>query len=694
MNLRNRLFVISTTSIAMALIVSVAVYWANITITTSSKRAHFGHEIVEVVNELETGLRGILSFNRVIDRTQWNNAQAKLSLILLNYPLLTIEQKILTKNIQASSESLSVLFAYLIDIEPDTIKQKQELRRHLAERLYVQMDAIVENSHRLTLIAQDDINKTINGVTVGIVVLLFSLAVVMTIFALHLGAYISESITRLTSAMKQVAKGKLGTRVEIKGADEISQLSLDFNHMTKQLMETTTARDLLKLEADTRSKELNYLAHHDALTGLPNRLLFDVLLGQSLKHAKRNNEGVAVVFMDLDKFKNINDCLGHPVGDELLKTLADRFKKRLRKVDTVARIGGDEFIILIEEINQIKGAEIAIEKIISIFDEPFLLNGYEIMITASIGISLYPTDGEESSVLIKNADAAMYHAKDEGRNSFKFYNYQLTKNAYDQVFLETALRGALSKNEFYLEYQPQINIEHGRVIGMEALLRWNHPELGFISPSIFIPIAETNGLIHDIGSWVLLEACRQGKAWLDAGLNFGRISVNISGLQIMKAGFCKEVSEALISSQLPSENLELEVTEGSIMQDTERAIQQLKALRSMGILLAIDDFGTGYSSLSYLKKLPIHRLKIDRSFIIDIPGDEDNMVIAEAVIALGDALELVVIAEGVENEEQLLFLKARDCPVAQGFLFSKAIAVEAMTEYLQREKDAVNLLIE
>jgi len=678
----------------MALIVSVAVYWANITVTTSLKRAHLGHEIVEVVNELETGLRGILAFNRVIDRTKWNNAQAKLSIILLNYPLLTIEQKTLTKNIQASSESLSVLFAYLIDIEPSIIKQKQELRRHLAESLYVHMDAIVENSHRLSLIAQDDINKTINGVTVGIVVLLFSLAAVMTIFALHLGEYISRSITRLTSAMKQVAKGKLGTRVEIEGTDEISQLSLDFNHMTKQLMETTTARDLLKLEAETRSKELNYLAHHDALTGLPNRLLFDLLLGQSLKHAKRNNEGVAVVFMDLDKFKNINDCLGHPIGDELLKSLADRFKNRLRKVDTVARIGGDEFIIIIEEINQIKGAEIAIEKIISIFDEPFLLNGYEIMITASIGISLYPTDGEESSVLIKNADAAMYHAKDEGRNSYKFYNHQLTENAFDQVFLETALRGALSKNEFYLEYQPQISIEHGRVIGMEALLRWKHPELGFISPSIFIPIAETNGLIHDIGAWVLLEACRQGKAWLDTGLNFGRISVNISGLQIMKSGFCKEVSDALISSQLPSENLELEVTEGSIMQDTERAIQQLKALRSMGVLLAIDDFGTGYSSLSYLKKLPIHRLKIDRSFIIDIPDDEDNMVIAEAIIALGDALDLVVIAEGVENEEQLLFLKARDCPIAQGFLFSKAITVETMTEYLQRENDAVNLPIE
>ena len=695
MRLRSRLNVISTTSVAVAVIVSLAVYWANITIITSSTRANYGHEITAVVSDLEAGLRGVLSLNRAMDRTKWNSAQTKLSHKLFNYPLLTIEQKTLIKNINASSKSLSVLFTYLIDIEPGTTTQKnQELRRHLAERLYVQMDAIVENSQRLTLIAQDDINNTINHATVGIVVLLFILAAAMTIFALHLGRYINESIFRLTSAMKEVTHGNLNTRVEINGHDEISQLAIDFNQMTDRLIETTAARDLLQHEADARTQELNFLAHHDALTGLPNRLLFDALLGQSLNHAKRNNDGVAVVFMDLDKFKNINDSLGHPVGDELLKMLADRFTTTLRKIDMVARIGGDEFILLIEEVNQISDAEIAIKKLITIFNEPFLLKGYEIIITASMGVSLYPTDGVEPSVLIRNADAAMYLAKDEGRNSFKFYNHKLTESAFDQVFLETALRGALSRNELYVEYQPQVSIEQGRVIGMEALLRWNHPELGFVSPSIFIPIAEANGLIHDIGAWVLLESCKQGRVWLDKGLNFGRISVNISGLQIMKAGFIKEVSDVLVLTGFPSENLELEVTEGAIMQNTERAIQQLEALRSMGILLAIDDFGTGYSSLSYLKKLPVHRLKIDRSFIMDIPQNKDDMVIAEAVIALGDALDLIVVAEGVENEEQFRFLKERDCPVAQGYLFSKAIDAEAMTEYLQVDQVKVGLIRE
>ncbi|MFT6122463.1 MAG: diguanylate cyclase (GGDEF)-like protein [Oleiphilaceae bacterium] len=669
----------------MALIVSMAVYWANITIAKSSDRALFGHEIIAVVSELEAGLRGILSFNRVTEHAKWNGAHTQLNQKLFNYPLFTSEQKMLIRNIQASSKSLTVLFSYLKDIEPGTTKKNQELRRYIAERLYVQMDVIVENSQRLTLIAQDDINKTINRVSIGIVGLLLILGAVMTVFALHLGHYISESITTLMLAMKHVAAGKLDTHVDSKGRDEISRLASGFNEMTRQLMVATDTQYLLQQDADKRAKELKYLAHHDALTKLPNRLLFDVLLGRSLKHAQRHEQGVAVVFMDLDKFKNINDSLGHPAGDELLKILARRLTKSLRKIDTVTRIGGDEFVLLIEEINHIKDAEIAIKKVIAVFDESFLLKGHEIMMTASIGISLYPMDGEESSILIKNADAAMYLAKNEGRNSFKFYNHTLTKNAYDQVFLETALRGALSRKEFYLVYQPQVSIEDGDVLGMEVLLRWNHVELGLISPEVFIPIAEANGLIHDIGAWVLLEACRQGKNWIDAGLNFGRIAVNISGLQVMKSGFCQEVADVLSSTQLLAKNLELEVTEGSIMQNTERAIQHLKALRSMGILLAVDDFGTGYSSLSYLKRLPIDRLKIDRSFIIDIPEDEDAMVIAEAVIALGGALNLVVVAEGIENEEQLQFLKARACPVAQGFLFSKPITVEAMTQYLQKE---------
>ncbi len=433
-------------------------------------------------------------------------------------------------------------------------------------------------------------------------------------------------------------------------------------------------------------EKLDYLAHHDPLTGLPNRLLFNALLEQSIKHAKRVDKMLAVVFVDLDRFKNINDSFGHPAGDSLLQQVADRFNEGLRREDTVARISGDEFVILLNDLASRDAAASSLEKLLRLFEHAFQIDRQEIRVTASLGVSLYPLDGESPTDLMRNADTAMYCAKDDGRNSWRFYTRDLSSNMLEKVLLENSLRGALERQEFSLVYQPQVNLETGDLIGMEVLLRWCHPPVGTISPALFIPMAEANGLIHDIGAWVLRSACEQGKIWLDSGVHFDRLSVNVAGSQILKPGFAERVAQALEVSGFPARYLELEITESYIMQDTQQAILQLSAIRGLDVLLSIDDFGTGYSSLSYLKKLPVHKLKIDQSFVRDLPDDEEDVAIAEAVIALGKALDKKVIAEGVETLEQARFLIGRGCVEAQGYLFGPPVPAEQMTVLLQREK--------
>ncbi len=423
-------------------------------------------------------------------------------------------------------------------------------------------------------------------------------------------------------------------------------------------------------------EELDHLAHHDALTDLPNRLLFNSRLRQAIKHAKREDSVLAVLFVDLDRFKNINDSLGHSAGDSLLQQLAARLKGALRLDDSVARISGDEFVILLEQIGDSENTAVAVEKIMKVFDEPFRLDEHQISITASIGISLYPMNGEDASTLLRHADTAMYRAKNEGRNSYQFYTREMTSSAFERVVMENALRGALEREEFQLAYQPQIQLQSGHLTGLEALIRWHHPELGVVAPSKFIPLAEDTGLIHDIGAWVLRAACRQGKSWQDKGYDYGRIAVNVARPQLQRGDFLETVKGILEQSGLSAANLELEVTEGAVMENTEHAVQQLRALGDLGLQLSIDDFGTGYSSMSYLKLLPIHKLKIDQSFVHDIPFDRNDMAISEAIIALGHALDLHVIAEGVETERQAEFLRKKGCLEAQGYLYCKPLPAE------------------
>jgi len=447
----------------------------------------------------------------------------------------------------------------------------------------------------------------------------------------------------------------------------------------------------------TKSKHaeerLAFLAHHDELTGLPNRLLLKDRLDHALRHAKRSKSRVAVIFIDLDHFKNINDSMGHSVGDEFLKKVSERLQEAIRSDDTLARISGDEFVLMIENSQAVNNTTNVLNKIVDEFRVPFELERHQVLITCSIGVSIFPEDGQSSEELIKNADAAMYRAKDEGRNTYEFYTPEMTESAQEHVYLESALINALKKNQFIQYYQPQFMLSTGSLIGCETLIRWQHPDDGMISPQRFIPIAEQNGTIRDIDFWMLRAACEQGRIWHDQGLPIQNISVNMTGSQIQRENFADTIHEILRSTKFPKENLEIEVTESFVMQRPDAGIRQLYKLYNNGIRIAIDDFGTGYSSLSYLKQLPVNKIKLDRAFINDITEDEDTLAIVRAITDLARSLGKTILAEGVETVEQAQKLRELGCEQVQGFYFGRPGAVEQMTDLLCSEHNVKRSVI-
>lgn len=443
-------------------------------------------------------------------------------------------------------------------------------------------------------------------------------------------------------------------------------------------------------EARAMVLKMAHLAQHDFLTDLPNRVLLNDRLTQAIALARRRRKQLAVLFMDLDLFKNINDSLGHLMGDRLLQSVAERLLTCVRGSDTVSRQGGDEFVVLLAEIEHIDDAAHCANNIISTLTDPHIIEKQELGISMSIGISIYPDDGENAETLIKNADAAMYHAKQNGRNNYQFFKQRMNDRIVERQFLETGLRNALERQEFVMHYQPIINLESGAICGTEALIRWRHPQRGLQLPEQFVPIAEECGLIVPIGRWVLREACRQTRVWLDAGLHPCPLAINISAVEFRGDEFLNGVRECLQETQLAPGSLEVELTESVLMQDLKSSLAVLQALKAMGVQLAIDDFGTGYSSLSYLKRFPIDNLKIDQSFVRDITTNQDDTTIVSAIISMGNSLNKRVSAEGVETQAQLDFLRAQHCSGGQGFYFSPAVAAGEYTQILINGVSSLN----
>jgi diguanylate cyclase (GGDEF)-like protein/PAS domain S-box-containing protein len=436
-------------------------------------------------------------------------------------------------------------------------------------------------------------------------------------------------------------------------------------------------------ERKVAEERIRSLAYYDALTGLPNRILLQDRLTQAMASASRRQEKVALLFLDLDRFKDTNDSRGHSVGDDLLKEVAERLKRQIRDTDTVSRLGGDEFVVVLTQVKHMADSAVTASRIMSAMKSGFVIQGHSLSVSCSLGISIFPEHGTDVETLIKNADAAMYCAKDNGRASFRFFTEEMNAQVVERLALESGLRQALDKKELFLVYQPQMDIATGRITGLEALLRWQHPELGLVPPDRFIRIAENSGLIIPIGEWVLRTACSRVREWQDEGLPALPVAVNVSAVQFRQEGFCELIRRVLHETGVAPHHLELELTESLLLSNADVTFSVLRELKAMGLKLAIDDFGTGYSSLSYLKQFPVSKLKIDRSFVRDVAVNADDAAITTAIISMAKSLNLKVIAEGVENEAQMSFLRAHQCDEIQGYYFSKPLSAAEVVDKLR-----------
>ena len=546
----------------------------------------------------------------------------------------------------------------------------------------------------------------------GIVAIVFTVSLLVTfVLSAQLQRFITDPLLRLSAIARQISTEKnYAVRVIGEGRDELGNLITDFNTMldeiqsrdnelrehrlkleervaqrTRELEIANEQLELSKEQAESAASRMEYHAHHDALTGLPNRILLNDRITSELAHARRQQTNAALLFLDLDRFKIINDSLGHAVGDQLLRVISRRLNNCVREEDTVARLGGDEFMVLLPRISGSTDAGRIARKITACLEDPISCNGHELHITTSIGISIYPYDGADAETLIKHADISMYRAKELGRNKAVYYTAEMNAGPRKQLDMETNLRNAIDSNQLKVFYQPKVDISRNMIIGVEALLRWEHPTMGFISPLDFIPVAEDSSLIAPIGEWVLNTAFRQLQQWHSAGFTDLTVAVNLSSVQLSRPGFKDVVAQALEESGLDARMIELEITENVAMENIDAAIIILEKLKSMGVSITMDDFGTGYLSPSYLRRLPIDCVKINKSFVREIPDSDEDVMIAQALITRAQSLKLSLIVEGVENVRQLNFFRQQGVTMVQGYLFSKPVEASEILKMLESQ---------
>lgn len=511
-----------------------------------------------------------------------------------------------------------------------------------------------------------------------------------------------DPLAELERAATAIAEGDYTPWVHVHANDEVGRLTMAFNKMAADLRRghdnlADRNRELARsnvslqqgiLREQEAKQHIEYLAYHDDLTGLANRARFNLTLSQLVQDAKNRPTRFALFLIDLDRFKQINDTMGHDVGDALLKEVAERLRQVLRPEDTVARLGGDEFVILAQDLQTDAQAEAVANKVLKVIARTFSVLGHDLRVTASIGISRFMQDGDDEQTLMKHADVAMYQAKESGRSGFAFYAAERNANSFERLALETSLRRALKRNELLLHYQPKMDFQTGRISGMEVLLRWNHPELGMVSPAEFIPVAEETGLIVPIGKWVLRQACLQTKQWQEQGLADLTVAVNLSPRQFADSNLLTDIVTILHETGMDGRRLELEITESAIMQNAEAGAKLMRALKAQGIRIAVDDFGTGYSSLSTLKVFPVDTLKIDRSFIRDLSTNAEDRGLTAAIIQMAKTLKLQLVAEGVETSAQMEFLKELGCDELQGYLFSRPLSQAAFEQFVAGHQTA------